>query len=75
MKIPVYLDNKFVSYCNFPNKDYHFDFEMTLEEITALFGEHNVEEIIQQAKRLSETTILTFQEALNKIIDKQLNNS
>ena len=72
MKISMYLDNQFISYCNFPNKDYQFDFEMTLEEVAVLFGEQNTEEIVQQAKHLSETTTLTFKEALNQIIEKEL---
>ena len=33
MKIPMYFNNQFISYCNFPNKDCQFDFEITLEEI------------------------------------------
>lgn len=72
MKIPMYLGNQFISYCDFPNKNQYFDFEITLEEVTALFGKQNAEEIVKQAKRLSETTILTFQEALNQIIEKEL---
>lgn len=74
MKIPMYLDNQFICYCNFPNKDYQFDFEMTSEEVAVLFGEQNTEEIVQQAKHLSETTTLTFQESLNQIVEKQLND-
>lgn len=70
MKIPMYFNNQFISYCNFPNKDCQFDFEITLEEIIALFGEQNTEKIVQQAKYLSETTALTFQEALNQIVEK-----
>lgn len=72
MKIPMYFGNQFISYCDFPNKDYQFNFEMTLEEVTTLFGEQNAEEIVQQAKHLSETTILTFQEALNQVIEKEI---
>lgn len=38
MKIPMYLGNQFISYCDFPNENQYFDFEITLEEATALFG-------------------------------------
>lgn len=71
MKISMYLGNQFISYCDFPNKDYQFEFETTLEEVTVLFGEQNTEEIVQQAKHLSETTTLTFKEALNQIVEKE----
>ena len=68
----MYLGDQFISYCNFSDKDYQFDFEMTLEEVTVLFGKQNAEEIVQQAKHLSEKTTLTFQEALNQIIEKEI---
>lgn len=68
MKIPMYFGDQFISYCNFPNKDYYFNCEMTLEEVVVLFGKQNAEEIIQQARHLSETTTLTFQGALNQIL-------
>lgn len=72
MKIPMYFGNQFISYCDFPDANQHFDFEITLEEVITLFGKQNTEEIVKQAKRLSETTTLTFQEALNQIIEKEL---
>lgn len=72
MKIPMYLGNQFISYCNFLDEDQYFDFVITLEEVVALFGEQNAEKIAQQAKHLSKITILTFQEALNQIIKKEL---
>lgn len=72
MKIPIYLGNQFISYCDFPNENQHFDFEITLEKVTVLFGKQNTEEIVKQAKLLSETTTLTIQEVLNQVIEKEL---
>lgn len=47
--------------------------EQILNNINKLF-DNQANDIIQQAKHLSETTTLTFQEALNQIVGEQLNN-
>lgn len=45
--------------------------EQILNNINKLL-DNQANDIIQQAKRLSETTTLTFQEAFNQIIEKEL---
>lgn len=50
---------------------------LTMQEVIEQYEtimQQNFQECYDKAKHLSETTTLTFQEALNQFIEKQLNN-